>query len=124
MELLLNTVRLVDNDQAREYSIGTEISLTEKLAIAFINPVDFEKLNLDPDSNLKIMNKMGEIIVKVKKDEKVSQGTVLMPVSIWSNQITGVEKEQIQYKNLEVEVEATRDPVPEYKDLILKIKEK
>jgi len=122
MEFLLNSVRMVDNDQAREFSIGTESSLNEKLAIAFINPKDYEKLNLELDNNLKIMNEMGEIIVKVKNDDNVPQGTVLMPVSIWSNQLTTTTNNEINYKNIKVTLEATNENTLGFKELIQRIK--
>lgn len=124
MKMIVNIVRMVDHDQAKEFAFGDEKSLKENLGIGFINPSDFEKLGLVKSLRIKLSNSFGNIIIKQEQDENVPEGTVLMPVSIWSNQITGVEKEEIQYKNIEVEVEATRDPVPEYKDLILKIKEK
>jgi len=122
MEFLLNTVRMIDNDQAREFSIGTESSLNEKLAIAFINPKDYDKLNLEPDKNLKIMNEMGEIIVKVKNDDNIQQRTVLMPVSIWSNQLTTIINNEINYKNIKVTLEATNENPLGFKELIQRIK--
>jgi formylmethanofuran dehydrogenase subunit D len=85
MEFLLNTIRKIDNDQVKEYTFGTEQSLEENLAICFINPKDFDKLNLVSSLHLKISNKEKHIIVKVEKDENVPEGTVTMPVSIWSN---------------------------------------
>ena len=124
MKMIVNIVRMVDHDQAKEFAFGDEKSLKESLGIGFINPIDFEKLGLVKSLRIKLSNNFGNIIIEQEQNENVPEGTVLMPVSIWSNQITGVEKEEIQYKNIEVEVEATRDPVPEYKDLILKIKEK
>ena len=72
---------------------------------------------------LLLLNNFGQIIIEQEQDENVPEGTIIMPISIWSNQVTGVEKGEILYKNIEVEVEATRDPVPEYNDLISKIKQ-
>ncbi|GAG00193.1 unnamed protein product, partial [marine sediment metagenome] len=48
MEFTLNSMRKIDNDQVKEYAFGTEDSLEEHLAICFINPKDFKKLNLVP----------------------------------------------------------------------------
>ena len=90
MEMLANTVRMVDYDQLKEYSFGDENSLKENLAIGIINPEDFGKLSLTTSLNLKLSNEYGEVIIKVKQNKDVPIGTILMPVSIWANQITGI----------------------------------
>ncbi len=122
MELLVNSVRMVDYDQAREYSTGDYSTLRDNLAIGIINPEDFKKLNLTPSLNIKLANQFGNVILKVKQDKNVPEGMILMPVSIWANQITGVENNEIIFKNIKVKVEATRDKALEFKDLIKSIK--
>lgn len=124
MEMILNTVRMVDHDQAREYSLGDEKSLEEKLAIGILNPEDFKSLNLTPSLHLKMSNTQGQIIVGIKEDENVPQGTILMPISIWSNQLTSFEKNKLIYKNITVNVEATRDPITSFNQIINSIKTK
>ena len=124
MEITLNTVRMVDHDQAREYSFGDNKSLEENLAIGILNPEDFKKLNLTPSLHLKISNKQGQIIVGIKEDENVPQGIILMPISIWSNQLTSFEKNELIYKNITVNVEATRDPITSFNQIINSIKTK
>ena len=57
LDFLLNTIRKIDNDQVKEHSFGNEQSLEENLAISFINPKDFDKLNLVSNLHLKISNK-------------------------------------------------------------------
>ena len=69
MEMILNTVRMVDYDQVREYAFGDDNSLKENLAICIINPDDFTKLNLTPSLNLKLSNNNGEVIIKVLQDD-------------------------------------------------------
>jgi len=118
MEFILNSVRRIDNDQVKEHAFGTEQSLEERLAICFINPKDFERLNLVSSLHLKISNKEKHIIVKVEKDDDVPDGTVLMPVSIWSNQLTAVQNNELIYKNIVVNVEATREPITKFKEII------
>ena len=122
MEMTLNTVRMVDHDQAREHTFGDEKSLEENLAVALINPEDFKKLNLTLSLHLTVSNKNGEIIVGTKEDENVPQGTILMPVSIWANQLTSFEKNEIIYKNITVNVEATRDPITSFNQIIHSIR--
>ena len=118
MEFILNSMRKIDNDQVKEYAFGTEKSLEEQLAICFINPKDFEKLNLVPSLHLKISNKGKSVIVKVERDEKVHDKTIVMPVSIWSNQLSEVRNNELLYKNILIEAEATRDPVTKFKEIM------
>jgi formylmethanofuran dehydrogenase subunit D len=115
---VLNSIRRIDNDQVKEHTFGTEQSLEEKLAICFINPKDFEKLNLVSSLHLKISNKEKHVIVKVEKDDDVPDGTVLMPVSIWSNRLSVVQKNELLYKNIVVNMEATREPIMKFKEII------
>lgn len=121
MEFLLNTIRKIDNDQGKEYTFGTEQSLEENLAICFINPKDFDKLNLVSSLHLKISNKENHIIVKVEKDDNVPEGTVTMPVSIWSNQLSEVQNHELLYKNIVVNVEATRELIMKFEEIIQKL---
>ena len=121
MEFLLNTIRKIDNDQGKEYTFGTEQSLEENLDICFINPKDFDKLNLVSSIHLKISNKENHIIVKVEKDDNVPEGTVTMPVSIWSNQLSEVQNHELLYKNIVVNVEATRELIMKFEEIIQKL---
>jgi len=124
MDMLLNTVRMVDYDQAKEYLKGDDNSLKEKLAIGLISPEDFKSLNISQSLNLKLNNKFGSVVIKVLQDENVPVGTINMPVSIWANQITGIENYELLYKNIRVNVEVTRDSVLGIKEIINSIKEK
>ena len=118
MEFILNTIRRIDNDQVKEYTFGTEQSLEEKLAVCFINPKDFDKLNLVSSLHLKISNKEKHVIVKVEKNDNVPAGTVTMPVSIWSNRLSEVLNNDLLYKNVAVNMEATREPIMKFKEII------
>ncbi len=124
MEMIVNTVRMVDYDQVKEYSFGDEKSLKEHLAIGILNPDDFKSLNLTPKLNLKLSNDFGNVIIKPIQDKNVPQGIINMPVSFWANQITGFENNELFYKNLKVKVEVTTDTVKSVKDLITSIKER
>jgi len=118
MEFKLNSIRRIDNDQVKEHAFGTEQSLEEKLAICFINPKDFEKLNLVSSLHLKISNKERDVIVKVEKDDNIPEGMVLMPVSIWSNRLSVVQNNDLLYKNIVVNMEATREPIMKFKEIM------
>ena len=124
MNMLLNTIRMVDYDQAKEYSEGNNITLKEKLAIGFLNPEDYKNLKITQKSNLKIISNFGSVIVKVQQDENVPLGIINMPISIWANQITGIENNELIYKNLKVNVELTQDQILDIRDLLNSIKEK
>ncbi|MFX0135996.1 MAG: molybdopterin dinucleotide binding domain-containing protein [Candidatus Hodarchaeota archaeon] len=118
MEMFVNTVRKVDYDQVKEYTFGDNDSLKNRLAIGLINPEDFKNLNLSPNLNLKLSNSSGTVIIKPMEDKNVPLGTILMPVSIWANRITGIDKKELLYKNLKVNVETTKDSVLGIKDLL------
>ncbi|MFX0030952.1 MAG: molybdopterin dinucleotide binding domain-containing protein [Candidatus Hermodarchaeota archaeon] len=122
MEMILNTVRMVDYDQVREYAFGDENSLKENLAIGFIHPEDFNKLNLTPSLNLKLSNNNGEVVISVKKNDNISPGTILMPISIWANQLTSIKNTVLIFKNIIIEAEATNEPILEIKSLLETIK--
>ncbi|MFX1592520.1 MAG: molybdopterin dinucleotide binding domain-containing protein [Promethearchaeota archaeon] len=123
MEMIVNTVRMVDNDQVREFSFGDNSSLKEKLAIGFINPKDFKNLNISSNLNLRLNNNFGTVVIKPIEDEDVPIGIIIMPVSIWANQITGIEKNELFYKNIGVNVEVTSDKVLEIQEILNSIKE-
>ena len=123
MTFILNTVRRMENDQAKEFSLGNEETLLGKLAIAFMNPKDFKKINPSNKSNIEVSSKFGKTTVKVEMDDDVPEGTILMPISVWSNQITGIVNSELIYKNIEVNVEVTDAQVNDLNSIIQKIKE-
>jgi formylmethanofuran dehydrogenase subunit D len=122
MELILNTVRKVDNDQTKEFAFGDTKSLEENLAIAFLNPTNMKKLNLKNEECLNITNDVGSIVVKALEDEDVPEGSILLPVSIWANQLTKVEGNELLFKNIKVNVNATDKAITKYEDIISKIR--
>jgi formylmethanofuran dehydrogenase subunit D len=122
MELILNTVRKVDNDQTKEFAFGDTKSLEENLAIAFLNPTNMKKLNLKNEECLNITNDVGSIVVKALEDEDVPEGSIFLPVSIWANQLTKVEGNELLFKNIKVNVNATDKAITKYEDIISKIR--
>ena len=122
MEMLVNTVRMVDYDQLKEHALGDDNSLKENLALGIVNPEDFKKLNLTASLNLKLSNSFGNVVIKIKQSEDVPVGTILMPVSIWANQITGIMDDQILFKNIKVNTEATKDDILDLKSILNSLK--
>ncbi len=122
MEMIVNTVRMVDYDQVREYSFGDDQSLKEHLAIGILNPEDFNKLNLTPNLNLKLSNENGEVTIKIKQNNNIPIGTIVMPVSIWANQLTGFQDEILIFKNFKINAEATRETVSDIDNFLKAIK--
>jgi formylmethanofuran dehydrogenase subunit D len=123
MELKLNPVRMIDFDEAKEFALGDIDNIEDKMAIAFINPKDFEEMYLTPSLKLHISNENGEVTVKFEQDVNVPAGTILMPVSIWTNQLTRVKDDELLNKNILVEVEASRDQPTKLTEILKKIKE-
>jgi formylmethanofuran dehydrogenase subunit D len=120
--MIVNTVRIIDYDQAREHTFGDEKTLKEKLAIGIIHPDDFKKLNLNSSLNLKVSTKYGTVVLKCITDEDTPKGMIVIPISIWANQITGIENSELIFKNIDSSVESTRESVLDFEDLINKIK--
>ena len=123
MEFILNTIRKVDYDQAREFAFGDDASLKEKLAIVILNPEDIKQLKVKQGSIVKIYHESGFVNVKVIQDKKVPLKMAMMPVSIWSNQLTLVINNELVYKNIVVKIEADDEPILDYKSILQKIKE-
>ena len=124
MEMILNTIRLIKYDQGREFSFGDDLSLKENLAIGLLNPKDFKKLNLSSNSNIKIISQFGEVIVKAKPDEleEVPLNIINLPISIWANQLTGIEHNELLLKNIKVNVEATTEQILDFNEILTLIK--
>lgn len=124
MEMILNTIRLIKYDQGREFSFGDDLSLKENLAIGLLNPKDFKKLNLSSNSNIKIISQFGEVIVKAKPDEleEVPLNIINLPISIWANQLTGIEHNELLLKNIKVNVEATTEQILDFNKILMLIK--
>jgi formylmethanofuran dehydrogenase subunit D len=122
MELRLNSIRLVEHDQAEEFMFGEIEKMEENMAIAFINPKDFEEMYLTKSLKLHLFNEHGEVVVRFEQDENIPKGTIAMPVSIWSNQLTSTKDGKLLNKNIPVNCEASRDPPTKLTELIEKIK--
>jgi formylmethanofuran dehydrogenase subunit D len=122
MQLILNTVRKIDNDQTKEFAFGDKTSLEEQLAVAFLNPKNMKQLKLLKTNHIKIMNEAGSIIVKAFEDENVPDGSILLPVSIWANQLTQVKNNELAFKNLAVKVDSTDESITRFGDILTKIK--
>ncbi len=115
---------MVDNDQAKERFVGKEADTKNFLAVGFINPDDYKELLITPSLGIIVSSPFGEVILKAKEAKEVPKGTILMPVSIYSNQLTGVDAGELTYKNIKVRVEITRDQPLEISDLIKSITKK
>jgi formylmethanofuran dehydrogenase subunit D len=122
MDMIINTVRKIEHDQAKEHAFEDDKSLKENVAIAVINPENLKNLNLQSNSNLKITSQFGNVILRVQEDKDIPKGMIYIPVSIWANQLTGIINDQLIYKNLKASVEPSSEPVLDFKELLLKIK--
>ena len=84
--MILNTIRTIDNDQAREHAIGNENSMKENLAICMLNSEDLKNLKMSSESTLNISSKFGQVNLKAIELDKVPKGMIYVPISIWANQ--------------------------------------
>ncbi|MFO8018781.1 MAG: hypothetical protein R6U96_09110 [Promethearchaeia archaeon] len=123
MKFKVSSIRMLENDQAREYTFGDEESFQKNLAIGLIHPDDFEDLGMTKSLPLHLKNEFGEVNIWVKRDEGVPRGNIYMPTSIYFNQISGVKNGEIVYKNVECEARPTRDQPLKREKLLEKIKE-
>ena len=122
MEMIINTVRKIDHDQAKEHAFGDYNKLKENVALALLNPANLKELKYETNSNIKISSQFGSVVLRVQEDENVPKGIVYIPVSIWANQLTGIDNDQLIFKNIKANVEPCNEPVLDFKELILKIK--
>ncbi len=123
MQLELNTVRMVDYDQLREFASGDDNSMKNHLALGLLNSEDYKSLKLSHESKLKVISKYGSVIIKAEQLKDVPKGMIILPVSIWANQLTGVENDELCLKNISVKVELTNEPILDIEDLLKAIKE-
>jgi formylmethanofuran dehydrogenase subunit D len=79
-------------------------------------------VNLNSNARIKITSQRSSIVVKCLEDSNVPEGMILLPVSIWSNQLTAIEGEEIRYKNIVVGVEPTNDSILSFNDLLRRIR--
>ena len=97
--------------------------IKEKLGIGLMNPEDFSKLNLRSNLNLRLTSSFGNVVIKPVEDKNVPLGMIIVPVSIWANQITGIENNEPIYKNIGVKVEVTSDSVLGLNELLKLIRD-
>ncbi len=118
----LNTIRTIDHDQVKELIENDIDSIQEKVAVAMINPDDFKKLQLNIDSNIKAISKHGSVVLKAIENKNIPSKMLCIPVSIWANQLTGIEGTELKLKNIDIKVEKSGEPVLTLTELIKKIK--
>lgn len=121
MEMILNTVRKIDHDHIKEFLFGDNKSLQDNLAMGFLNPKDYDSLNLSAISNIKVTSKFGSVILKPIEQDKIPESTIYIPISIWANQITGIIENDVIYKNIKVNVEKTENSIKSLDEIIKNI---
>lgn len=122
MKLLLSTIRELKYDQKILINELSEKELKDNIAICLIHPETYNKIVSKSGVNLKLTTSYGSVVLKPIWDESIPLEMIYVNKSIWANQITGVFKNKILFKNLEVEVEPTEKDVPEISNLLEKMK--
>jgi formylmethanofuran dehydrogenase subunit D len=121
MKLLLNTIREIKYDQKLLINELSENELKDNVAVCLIHPNTYNNIVSKSGVNLKLTTNYGSIILKPVWDESIPLETIYVNKSIWANQIIGDSNNKIQYKNIDVEVEPTEEPVPEVSDILKKL---
>ncbi|MFX1238397.1 MAG: molybdopterin dinucleotide binding domain-containing protein [Promethearchaeota archaeon] len=122
MDMILNTVRKIDHDQAKELALENYSSLKEAVAIAMMNLEDMKSIGITEASNIKATSEFGSVVLRVIKNDNVPSHMLYVPISIWINQITGVSKEGLVLKNIKIDVEKSNDPVLSFEEILKTIR--
>lgn len=120
--MILNTVRKIDHDQAKELALENYSSLKEAVAIAMMNLEDMKSIGITEASNIKATSEFGSVVLRVIKNDNVPSHMLYVPISIWINQITGVSKEGLVLKNIKIDVEKSNDPVLSFEEILKTIR--
>lgn len=122
MKLLLSTIRELKYDQKTLINELSEQELKENVAVCLIHPKTYNRIVSKSGLNLKLTTNYGSVVLKPVWDETIPLEMIYVNKSIWANQIIGIVKDKIQFKNLEVEVEPTEESVLEISELLDKLK--
>jgi formylmethanofuran dehydrogenase subunit D len=86
---------------------------------------DLRSLGISEDGNVLVRTKFGEVVVSAKKDEGLPSGIIFIPMGPWANSIVGPETGGCgtpQFKGVEAEVEGTKMPVMDVRELFADLK--
>ncbi len=116
IKLLASIIRTVPQSVMSDKSILSS-EYVNAMAICLIHPQDIKLLGIK-EGNVRLTSKFGSVIVKAIESEKdTEEGIVFLPLGPWANQISGAENSKLQLKNLEVNVEVTKDEVTDIRSL-------
>lgn len=86
---------------------------------------DLRSLGISEEGNVLVRTEFGEVVVSAKKDEGLPSGVIFIPMGPWANVIVGPETGGCgtpQFKGIEVEVEGTKMPVMDVRELFADLK--
>lgn len=124
MEFILITGRTIDQGKFKEHAKITE-KYKASVTLCEMHSADMEKLGVKDGDNIRVKTDFGSIVVKVKRSKRIkTPGIVFIPFGPWVNSILPSETEGTgmpHLKGFKVKIEPTSDPVPDIKELLLKI---
>jgi formylmethanofuran dehydrogenase subunit D len=86
---------------------------------------DYDALGISGEGNVLVRTEFGEIVVSAKKDEGLPPGVIFIPMGPWANAVVGRKTGGCgtpQFKGEKVEVERTKMPVMEIRELFADMK--
>lgn len=89
-------------------------------AVCSLSEEDYKSLGLSRERNVLISNGFGQVVLTSHSDPGLPPGIVFIPMGPWANALVGPNTGGCgtpQFKGVEVNVEATKSPVMEIKEL-------
>lgn len=124
MDFILITGRSIDQGKFKEHAKITD-KYRESVTLCEMHADDMKKLGIKDGDNIKISTEIGSIIVRAKRSKRIrTPGIVFVPFGPWINSILPSETEGTgmpHLKGFKVRIEPTSEPVPDIKELLLKV---
>jgi len=86
---------------------------------------DYNSLGVSEGGNVLVRTKFGEVVVSAKMDAGLPAGVIFIPMGPWANTVVGPETGGCgtpQFKGVEAEVEETKMPVMDVRELFADLK--
>lgn len=113
MTFLFNTGRTAAQGAGLDHKSGPEYR--EATSVCLMNPVDMMGLEVEAGERVRVSSPAGTVVLRVAASDGTPRGTVFVPLGPYANAVVGGGTHGTgmpDYKSVEVEVEATDDPVP------------
>lgn len=127
MVILLKAIMISGRTLGQGASCEAKMSPEFFKATSFctLSEEDYRSLGISEEGNVLVRTKFGEVVVSAKKDEGLPPGVIFIPMGPWANAIVGPETGGCgtpQFKGVEAEVEGTKMPVKDVRELFADLK--